>query len=59
MKTLCFFGLHKWKIKRVLEYRMKYVVAYFDSEVCTRCKRYKISPEKLTRGLPPDYILLK
>ena len=58
MKLLCFIGFHKWNIKRVVEYRMEYVTAFFESEVCERCKKHKISPEKLTRGLPKDYIVL-
>jgi hypothetical protein len=58
MRILCFLGLHKWEMQRVVEYPMEYVVAYFDSEVCSRCGKHKIKPEILTKGLPQNYNVL-
>ena len=52
---LCSLGLHKWKEQRTIEWKMEYVVAYIEGDVCSRCGKHKCDPAKVTEGLPQNY----
>ena len=52
---LCAIGLHKWKEQRTIEWKMEYVVAYLEGDVCSNCGKHRCDPAKVTEGLPQNY----
>ena len=52
---LCAIGLHKWKEQRTIEWKMEYVVAYLEGDVCSKCGKHRCDPAKVTEGLPQNY----
>ena len=52
---LCALGLHKWKEKRTIEWKMEYVTAYLEGDVCQKCGKHRCDPATDTEGLPQNY----